>query len=223
MALKLYTGKNSDIKVYASDWRVFVKQLNKIDPQQMKELKKRWREISEDARESVRKELKGEGAGPAGPMSGMRHGGRTGWGTNYGTTGGPVSGARRKPYNSITTSALTRNKKGATGIARLIVRSAGVVYADLAQKPSGNSYTRMYKIREFGGPEVMRSHQIRSGGVSSFLSKLGPVVKASKRKKSRNVYPGFDKAYPKVKVQAEKAIVETIRFVESNIDRNNRP
>ena len=223
MALKLYTGKNSDIKVYASDWRVFVKQLNRIDPQQMKELKKRWREISEDARESVRKELKGKGAGPAGPMSGMRHGGRTGWGTNYGTTGGPVSGARRKPYNSITTSALTRNKKGATGIARLIVRSAGVVYADLAQNPSGNSYTRMYKIREFGGPEVMRSHQIRSDGVSSFLSKLGPVVKASKRKKSRNVYPGFDKAYPKVKIQAEKAIIETIRFVESNIDRNNRP
>jgi hypothetical protein len=223
MALKLYTGKNSDIKVYASDWRVFVKQLNKIDPQQMKELKKRWREISEDARESVRKELKGKGAGPAGPMSGMRHGGRTGWGTNYGSTGGPVSGARRKPYNSITTSALTRNKKGATGIARLIVRSAGVVYADLAQNPSGNSYTRMYKIRQFGGAEVMRSHQIRPGGVNSFLSKLGPVVKASKRKKSRNVYPGFDKAYPKVKIQAEKAIIETIRFVESNIDRNNRP
>jgi hypothetical protein len=223
MALKLYTGKNSDIKVYASDWRVFVKELNKIDPQQTKELKKRWREISEDARESVRNELKGDGAGTQGPMSGMRHGGRTGWGTNYGTVGSPVSNAKRKAYNSISTSALTRNKKGATGIARLIVRSAGVVYADLARKASGQAYTRMYKIREFGGPEIMRSHEIRPGAVGSFLSNLGPVVKASKRKKSRNVYPGFDKAYPKVKIKAEKAIIETIRFVESNIDRNNRP
>lgn len=221
MALKLYTGKNSDIKVYASDWRVFVKELNKIDPQQIKELKKRWKEIAEPARESVRSELKGEGAGTQGPMSGMRHGGRTGWGTNYGTTGGPVSNAKRKPYNSITTSALTRNKKGATGIARLVVRSAGVVYADLAQKASGKAYTRMYKIRLFGGPEVMRSHEIRPGGVSSFLTNLGPVVKSSKRKKSRNVYPGFDKAYPQVAKNAKVAIEETIRFVEKNIDRNN--
>jgi hypothetical protein len=233
MALKLYTGKNSDIKVYASDWRVFVKELNKIDPQQIKELKKRWKVIAEPARESVRNELKGEGAGKEGPFAGsvrkktgkpangMAHGGRTGWGTNYGTTGGPVSNARRKPYNLITTSALTRNKKGATGIARLIVRSAGVVFADLAQKPSGNSYTRMYKIREFGGPEIMRSHQIRSGGVNNFLSKLGPVVKASKRKKSRRIYPGFDSAYPQVAKNAKVAIEETIRFVEKNIDRNN--
>ena len=220
MALKLYTGKNSDVKVYASDWRVFVKELNKIDPQQIKELKKRWKAIAEPARGSVRDELKTPGT--AGPMSGMRHGGRTGWGTNYGTTGGPVSNARRKAYNNVTISALTRNKKGATGIARLIVRSAGVVYADLAQKASGNSYTRMYKIREFGGPEIMRSHQIRPSGVSSFLSNLGPVVKPSKRKKSRNVYPGFDKALPAVQVQAKEAIRETIRFVEQNIDRNNK-
>jgi len=223
MALKLYTGKNSDIKVYASDWRVFVKELNKIDPQQMKELKKRWREISEKAKEGVQKSLKGDGAGPAGPMSGMRHGGRTGWGTNYGTTGGPVSNARRKAYNNVTTSALTRNKKGATGIARLIVRSAGVVYADLAQKASGNAYTRMYKIREFGGYEIMRSHEIRSGAVNSFLTNLGPVVKKRKRNKSRNVYPGFDNSYPAIKNDVKDAIQETIRFVESNIDRNNRP
>ena len=222
MALKLYTGTNSAVKVYASDWRVFVKELNKIDPQQIKELKKRWKEIAEPARESVRSELKGEGAGTQGPMRGMRHGGRTGWGTNYGTTGGPVSNAKRKPYNSITTSALTRNKKGATGIARLVVRSAGVVYADLAQKASGQAYTRMYKIRLFGGPEVMRSHEIRPSGVSSFLTNLGPVVKASKRKKSRNVYPGFDKAYPEVAKNAKVAIEETIRFVENNIDRNNK-
>jgi hypothetical protein len=220
MALKLYTGKNSDVKVYASDWRVFVKELNRIDSQQIKELKKRWKVIAEPARSSVRDELKTLGTG--GPMSGMRHGGRTGWGTNYGTTGGPVSNARRKAYNNVTISALTRNKRGATGIARLIVRSAGVVYADLAQKATGRAYTRMYKIREFGGPEIMRSHEIRVGGVSSFLNNLGSVVKPSKRKKSRNVYPGFDKALPAVQVQAKEAIRETIRFVEQNIDRNNK-
>jgi hypothetical protein len=222
MALKLYTGKNSDVKVYASDWRVFVKELNKIDPQQIRNLKKRWREIAIPAQESVQRELK-SGPGTAGPMTGMRHGGRTGWGTNYGTTGGPVSGAKRKAFNTVSISTMTRNKKGATGIARLIVRSAGVVYADLAQKPSGRSYTRMYRIREFGGPEIMRSHEIRSGAVSSFLTNLGPVSKPSKRRKSRDVYPGFDKSLPSVKVKAQEAIKETIKFVEQNIDRNNRP
>jgi len=220
MALKLYTGRNSDIKVYASDWRLFVKELNKIDPQQIKTLKKRWKEISAPAQKGVKQSL--GRLGTAGPMSGMRHGGRTGWGTNYGKTSGPISGVKRKPYNSVTSSALTRNKKGATGIARLLVRSAGTVFADLAQKASGRSYTRMYKIREFGGPEIMRSHQIRSGGVGSFLGKLGPISKPSKRGKSRDVYPGFDGALPGVKVQAEEAIRETIRFVEKNIDRNNR-
>lgn len=223
MALKLYTGKNSDIKVYASDWKVFAKELKALEPQQMKNLQKRWKEISEKAKEGVQNELKGDKAGTDGPMTGMRHGGRTGWGLNYGNVGSPVSGAKRKRHDTISTSALTKNKKGATGIARLIVRSAGTVYADLAAKVSGKAYTRMYKIREFGGAEIMRSHEIRSGGVASFLTNLGPVVKKSKRKKSRNVYPGFDESYPKIKPDIEEAIRETITYVEANIDRKNRP
>jgi hypothetical protein len=221
MALKLYSGTNSAIKVYASDWRVFVRELNKIDPEQVKNLKKRWKDIADPARESVRNELK-DGPGSAGPMKGMRHGGRTGWGTNYGTTGGPVSNARRKPYNSVSTSALTRNKRGATGIARVIVRSAGVVLADVSQRHGSRAYTRMYKIREFGGPEIMRSHEIRPLAVQEFLHKLGPVVKASKRKKSRDIYPGFDKSLPAVSAEAKEAIKETIRFFEKNIDRKNK-
>jgi hypothetical protein len=79
----------------------------------------------------------------------------------------------------------------------------------------------MYKIREFGGPEIMRSHEIQPMAVQEFLHKLGAVVKPSKRKKSRNVYPGFDKSLPTVSIEAKKAIQETIRFVEKNIDRNN--
>jgi hypothetical protein len=221
MALKLYSGTNSAVKVYASDWRMFVRELNKIDPQQVVELKKRWREISEEAKSSVSDELKGDKAGTQGPMRGMRHGGRTGWGTNYGSTGGPVSNAKRKPYNSIVTSALTRNKKGATGIARILVRSAGTVLADLAQRHGGRATTRMYKIREFGGPEITRSHEIQPRAVQEFLHNLGPVVKKSKRNKSRNVYPGFDKALPRVSAKAKNAIDDTIRFVEKNIDRNN--
>lgn len=223
MALKLYTGADSAIKVYASDWKLFVKELNSIDPQHIKQLKKRWKKIADKAKTSVQDELKGEGAGTQGPMSGMRHGGRTGWGTNYGKVGSPVSGAKRVEYNTVTTSALNKNKnKNTTGIARLIVRSAGVVYADLANGQSGRAYTRMYKIREFGGPEIMRTHEIRPAAVSSFLSNLGPVMKKSKRKKSRNVYPGFDKALPTVSLEARDAIDETILIVEQNISRKNK-
>jgi hypothetical protein len=221
MALKLYSGTNSAIKVYASDWRLFVKELKSIDPQQMKELKKRWKEISEPARESVKREL--GGLGTAGPMRGMRHGGRTGWGTNYGNVGSPVSGAKRKKYDNVSASQLDKNKKGATGIARVRVHSAGVVLGDVARKHGSRATTRMYRIREFGGPEIMRSHEIQPLAVQEFLTNLGPVVKPSKHKKSRNVYPGFDKALPSVSAEAKKAIDETIRFVEQNIDRNNRP
>jgi hypothetical protein len=221
MALKLYSGTNSAVKVYASDWRMFVRELNKIDPQQVKELKKRWKEISEPAKESVQGELRKD-LGFQGPMSGMRHGGRTGWGTNYGTTGGPVTNAKRKKYDDVISSALTRNKKGATGIARLIVKSAGTVLSDVAKRHGGRAVARMYYIREFGGPQVMRSHEIQPRAVQEFLHKLGPVVKKSKRKVSRNVYPGFDKSLPSVSAKAKNAIDETIRFVENNIDRNNR-
>ena len=221
MALKLYSGTNSAIKVYASDWRVFVKELRTIDPQQMKNLKKRWHEISEPAVKSVKDEL-ATPLGHDGPMRGMRHGGRTGWGTNYGNVGSPVTGAKRKKFDNVTSSQLVRNKKGATGIARVRVHSAGVVLADLARKHGSRATTRMYRIREFGGPEIMRSHEIQPMAVQEFLNNLGSVVKPSKRKKSRNVYPGFDKALPAVSAQAKKAIDETIRFVEQNIDRNNR-
>lgn len=219
MALKLYSGTNSAIKVYASDWRLFVKELKSIDPQQIKELQKRWKQISEPAVKSVKDEL-GD-LGEAGPMRGMRHGGRTGWGTNYGKVGSAVSGAKRKRYDNVSSSQLQKNKKGATGIARVRVYSAGVVLADVARRHGSRATTRMYKIREFGGPEIMRSHEIRSGAVGSFLSNLGPVVKKSKRKKSRNVYPGFDNSYPAIKSDVKDAIQETIRFVEKNIDRNN--
>jgi hypothetical protein len=220
MALKLYSGTNSAVKVYASDWRMFVRELNKIDPQQVKELKKRWKEISEPAKESVQGELRKD-LGFDGPMRGMRHGGRTGWGTNYGTTGGPVTNAKRKKYDDVISSALTRNKKGATGIARLIVKSAGTVLSDVAKGHGGRAVAGAYYIREFGGPQVMRSHEIQPRAVQEFLHKLGPVVKKSKRKKSRNVYPGFDKSLPSVSAKAKNAIDETIRFVEKNIDRNN--
>jgi hypothetical protein len=187
----------------------------------MKNLKKRWHEISEPAVKSVKDEL-ATPLGHDGPMRGMRHGGRTGWGTNYGNVGSPVTGAKRKKFDNVTSSQLVRNKKGATGIARVRVHSAGVVLADLARKHGSRATTRMYRIREFGGPEIMRSHEIQPMAVQEFLNNLGSVVKPSKRKKSRNVYPGFDKALPAVSAQAKKAIDETIRFVEQNIDRNNR-
>lgn len=220
MALKLYTGKNSDVKVYASDWKVFVRELNKLDPEHVKRLKKRFKEIAEPAREGVRQELKEWGT--RGPLTKMRHGGRTGWGTNYGSVGSPVSDAKRVPYNSIFVKAYNRPKRGATGIAQLQVRSAATVIADLAQKASGRTYTRTYKIREFGGPEITRNHVINPKSVSQMLTNLGPVSKPSKRGKSRNVYPGFDKAYPKVKPQAEIAIQEAIRLIDQNTDRANR-
>jgi hypothetical protein len=58
--------------------------------------------------------------------------------------------------------------------------------------------------------------------VGSFIRKLGPIRKKSKKNKSRNVYPGFDKSYPQVKAEAEKAIKKALRVVEKNIDRISR-
>jgi hypothetical protein len=217
MALKLYTNTTGALKVYASDYKAVIKQLNQINPQHVRQLKKDYRTIAGKAQESVKNELKELGRG--GPASGMLHGGRTGWGTNYGRTGGAISGVKRYPYNSVLIESFARPKKGQTGIARLRVRSAATVIADLAQKYSGRSLTRTYKIRLFGGPEVQRQHRLTYKSVGTFIRKLGPIAKKSKKNKSRNVYPGFDKSYPEVKAEAEKAIKNALRIVATNIDR----
>jgi hypothetical protein len=221
MALKLYSGRASALKVYASDWKVFAKALYEIDKEQSFELKKRFKEIARPVQSSVKKELQHGYRGEA-PMRGMRHGGRTGWSRDYGNIGSAVSGAKRQPYDSVLVEAFNKPKRGQTGIARLRVKSAATVLSDVARQSSGRSYTRMYKIREFGGEEIMRNHILSPKSTSQFLQNLGPIAKPSKRKKSRQVYPGFDKAYPEAKKEAEKAIARTIAVTEAKIDRKNR-
>jgi hypothetical protein len=213
--------------VRATDYKKVIKELKQIDPAHSRALKRRYREIGTQAQKSVRDEIMSIGS--RGPIknttrrgkttNGMLHGGRTGWGTNYGSTGGAVSGVTRYPYQSVLIDTLDRPKKGQTGIFRLRVRSAATVIADLAQKYSGRSRTRPYQIRLFGGPEVTRQHRITYFSVGSFIRALGPVQKPSKKGKSRNVYPGFDKSAPAVKIKAEIAIKEAIKLVERNIDR----
>ena len=225
--MKLYGSPTGGVMVKATDYKLVIKELKQIDPAHSRALKKRYREIGAEAQKSVRTEIGSIGA--RGPIkdttrrgrtsNGMLHGGRTGWGTNYGSTGGAVSGAKRLPYQSVLIDTLDRPKKGQTGIFRLRVRSAATVLTDLAQKYSGRSRTRPYQIRLFGGPEVTRQHRITYFSVGSFIRALGPVQKSSKKGKSRNVYPGFDKSAPSVKIKAEMAIQEALKLVERKIDR----
>jgi len=227
MALKIYGSPTGGVRVHATDYKQVIKQLKLIDPTQAKQLKKRYREIGGPAQKSVRDEILTIGS--KGPIpdtkrknrisNGMLHGGRTGWGTNYGSTGGPVSGVKRYPYQSVLLQTLERAKKGQTGIVRLVVRSAATVLTDLAQNYRGRSLSRPYNIRLFGGPEISRQHRITYFSVGSFIRKLGAVKKKSLKGKSRNVYPGFDKSIPAVKIKAEMAIREAVKFIEANIDR----
>jgi hypothetical protein len=225
MALKLYTGRNSALKVYASDWKIFAKELYKTDKEVSFQLKKDFKGIMRGPQKAVRDGL--AKLGKSGPFTGskrngMAHGGRTGWGRDFGSVGSPVGGAKRYPHDSVLVEAFNKPKRGQTGIARLRVRSAATVIADLAKKSNGSRMTRMYKIREFGGEEIMRTHQVKPDSVQKLLNKLGPISKPSKKGKSRNVYPAFDASYPEAAREAEKAIDKAVRIVEANIDRNTR-
>lgn len=218
--MKLYTSGTSAIQVRATDYKLVIRELNKIDKKLAVELKKEYKKIAGAAQKSVKQEL--STLGRAGPSRGMRHGGRTGWGTNYGSTGGPISGAKRYPFNSVLIEAFNRPKKGQTGIARLRVRSAGTVLTDLAKNFRGIRRTRTYNIRLFGGPEITRRHTTSYASVAYFIRNLGPMSKPSKKGKSRNVYPGFDKALPQVQREAKLAIQKAVRIVKANIDRNSK-
>jgi hypothetical protein len=218
--LKFYTSGQNTIQVSATDYKLVINQLNKIDRNLATELKREYRKIAGTAQKSVKNEL--DSLGRAGPSRGMRHGGRTGWGTNYGSTGGPISGVKRYPFNSVLIEAFSRAKKGQTGIARLRVRSAGTVLTDLARNFRGVRKTRTYNIRLFGGPEITRKHTTSWTSVAYFIRSLGPITKPSLKGKSRNVYPGFDKAYPEVRREVVLAIEKTVRIVKENIDRNSK-
>jgi hypothetical protein len=218
--LKFYTSGQNTIQVSSTDYKLVINELNKIDKNLARELKKEYRKIAATAQKSVKNEL--DSLGRAGPSRGMRHGGRTGWGTNYGSTGGPISGVKRYPFNSVLIEAFTRAKKGQTGIARLRVRSAATVLTDLAKNFRGVRKTRSYNIRLFGGPEITRKHTTSWTSVAYFIRNLGPTTKPSLKGKSRNVYPGFDKAYPEVRREVVLAIEKTVRIVKENIDRNSK-
>jgi hypothetical protein len=218
--LKLYTSGQSTIQVSATDYRLVIKELNKIDKNLALQLKKDYRRIAGTVQKSVKQEI--GTIGRQGPSRGMRHGGRTGWGTNYGSTGGPISGVKRYPYDSVLIEAFNRPKKGQTGIARLRVRSAGTVLTDLARNFRGTRQTKSYNIRLFGGPEITRKHTTSWKSVAYFIRNLGPVVKKSNKGKSRNVYPGFDKSYPMVERDVKLAIENTVRIVKANIDRTSK-
>ena len=218
--MKFYTSGQNTIQVSATDYKLVINQLNKIDRNLATELKREYRKIAGTAQKSVKNEL--DSLGRAGPSRGMRHGGRTGWGTNYGSTGGPISGVKRYPFNSVLIEAFSRAKKGQTGIARLRVRSAGTVLTDLARNFRGVRKTRTYNIRLFGGPEITRKHTTSWTSVAYFIRSLGPITKPSLKGKSRNVYPGFDKAYPEVRREVVLAIEKTVRIVKENIDRNSK-
>ena len=233
--MKLYTSGQSTIQVSATDYKKVIKELNKIDKSLSLQLRKDYKKIAKPAQDSVKKELKTLGReGPFANSSrtitrngrttkikynGMLHGGRTGWGTNYGSAGGPLGGKKRYPFDSVLIQAYVKSQKKGTGVARLLVRSAATVQTDLARKFQGGGITRPYPIRLFGGPVVMRQHTTTWKGVAYFIRGLGPIVKKSKKGKSRNVYPGFDSALPGVKREAKLAIEKTVRIVKANIDR----
>jgi hypothetical protein len=230
--LKLYTSGQSTIQVRATDYKLVIRELNKIDKSLSLQLKKDYRKIAAEGQKSVKKEIQSMGKrGPfAGsvrksngkPANGMAHGGRTGWGTLYGTAGGPLGDKKRYPYDSVLIESYTRAKKGQTGIARLRVRSAATVLTDLARSFGGTRKTRVYPIRLFGGPVIMRSHTTTWKGVAYFIRGLGAITKPSLKGKSRNVYPGFDRSAPSMRRETKLVIEKTVRIVKANIDRASK-
>ena len=230
--MKLYTSGQGTITVKATDYKLVIKELNKIDKSLSAQLKKDYKRIAAPAQSSVKKEIQTIGRdGPfkgskrksnGKPANGMLHGGRTGWGTNYGSAGGPLGDKKRYPYDSVLIEAYTKAQKKGTGIARLRVRSAATVITDLARSFQGAQKTRAYPIRLFGGPVIMRQHMTTWKGVAYFIRGLGAIRKNSMKGKSRNVYPGFDKAYPQIRREAELALEKTVRIVKANIDRTSK-
>lgn len=203
--------------IYITDYRDLIKELNKVQPTLVKQLRTDFKEIAKPVQQSVKKGIPTEP-----PTSGVHKKrrssavsgfeprvipGRLTWGANSQNRNISVKSVKiDTPSMAKVSKALRKPNVDATSIARLKVDNAAVVMADMAGKSktwvNKRVMTREYKYSR--SKSGVRRHRVNGQGV-------GMIDSLTRRhgKASRFAWPSAEKAVPltfqKTKYVLEKA------------------
>jgi hypothetical protein len=199
-------SKSEKAVVELSDWRYLIKELNKLNSELHKDMKKDFRRLAQDVQKGIKSEISTKP-----PLSGMAKAkvpGRVTWGTG-------------KPARSAIIRLPRNAKSNYLPIAQVRVGSPATIIADMAGKSNKatNSKARTapydYTIYRNGSPvRVQRDHAITKVGSRKFIANLDSRLNG---RASRMVYPGAEKALPAAREEMQLLVVEVINRVNREL------
>tara|TARA_R110000822_G_scaffold8871_3_gene34984 strand:- start:266 stop:865 length:600 start_codon:yes stop_codon:yes gene_type:complete len=190
--------------IVASDYKRIIRELNKIEPDLVKELRANLKEVGQTVRTGVRANIPKQP-----PLSGMRRKlspvGKT-WNTRRNAS--TVQVKIKSPQRSV-------NKNQA--IVQLVVKSPATIIADMAGRgnagrtgktdwyvyPSSTITTDNYR-------PGMRRHTVNGQG-KAMIQKLGGSA-------SRYAYPGAEEKMPEAYQQVVQIMGDAVREIERNVN-----
>ncbi len=204
--------------LYLTDYDALIKELNRVQPTLVTELRNDFKRIAKPAQAAVKKEI------PADPPTSGIHSrrrsnnvsgfkpiampGRLTWGSNSQNKNTPVKSVKiETPARSSVSKSIVKSPKGQASIARLRVDNAGVVLADMAKKVGKRQMTREYDYsRSRTGKRRHLNNRQGQGMINSLTRRYGGP--------SRFAWKGAEKAMPKVR--AETVVVLSMAYSKIN-------
>lgn len=194
-------------EIVLSDWKRIVRELNKVEGDYLKELRSKFREISEPVRHGVRNSIPSQP-----PLSGMRR--RLSSSSKTWNTG------RRAKTVTVRLRNPKRKMERGGALVQLVVPSAATIMADMAGrgnvrrqgKTDWYVYPRARSITDNSRPGERR-HTVTTQGdifIASLSSKFGSP--------SRFAYPGAEKAMPAATQRFYDVISKATDVIERRIN-----
>lgn len=192
MALR-YVGAS----VMLPDYQRLIKTMNMIEPQLVKTLRKRYKQIGAPVVAGIKGSIPDNP-----PLSGMvTKVGRLSWSRTVNQT---------RPIKSAVVQENRRRPRGrypVVSLVRIRVAAAPVVMADMAGR-SGAYVGARARTREYDytlSPTGKRSHRINGQGVA--------MIRNLRGKGSRYVYPGAEQSLPQAKAEITAAVNEAANYI----------
>jgi hypothetical protein len=191
-----------------TDYRQVIATLRKVQPELVKALRKRYRQIARPVVKGVQDSIPNEA-----PLSGMvTKIGRLSWSRTVNQT---------RPIKSVVVrdrKRMPRSNYPIVSLVSVVTRSAPVGLADMAGR-SGRHVNSKDMTREYdytyhtpNGPVIgRRKHRIRGQGAA--------MIRGLSRNASRFVYPGAEKALPQARIEVQIAVNDAVNTVNSMLRR----
>jgi hypothetical protein len=192
-----------------SDYKQLIATLRQINPQLVKSLRKRYRQIGRPVTKGIQDSIPTNA-----PLSGMV------------TKVGRLSWSQTINQSRAIKSVVVRDKKRRpsgkypiVGLVQAVVRAAPVALADMAGRSgsyvNSRAVTREYDYTytgKYGGKFIgKRTHRINGQG-RAMISRL-------RAKASRYVYPGAEEALPQARIEMQVAVNDAVNEINSLLRR----